>query len=187
MLGADLYTLESSVADGFNACSKCSAPAAELLDAPYVVWTDIEFTYHITDECASFSGDVSIMTLDDAIAADYEPCASCGAIAYTSEANRTLSATAAPASDPAAVPETTPASTAPTSELPSSTTDISEEEHLEQAKEITVYYSAGSKGYHKASTCIGMTISKPHTLYEAIQDKKKPCSNCIPPTLDDLR
>ena len=64
---------------------------------------------------------------------------------------------------------------------------LSEEELLERAKEITVYYSEGSIGYHRESTCYKMTISQPHTLYEAIMDNKKACSHCNPPTLDDLR
>ena len=63
----------------------------------------------------------------------------------------------------------------------------SEEELLEEAKEVTVYFYDGSRSYHAESTCIGMSGAPERTLYEAIEMDKPPCANCEPPTLEDLQ
>ena len=91
MLGASQYTLESAVANGKKTCSVCSAPSSELLEEPYVVWVDENQVYHVSDECADFSGKASLMTPDTAAREGCAPCERCGAAAYSPEALASLS------------------------------------------------------------------------------------------------
>jgi len=167
MRGAALYSLEGSVAAGFKACSKCSAPAASLLEEQYVVWTDAANAYHTTDECAAFFGSASLMALSDAAKAGYAPCAKCGAAAY---------APAGAGTEELFAPTPVPTGT------------LSRDELLELAKGVAVYYSkTGSKSYHTADCEYKFDAKNAHTLYEAIQDGKGVCGICHPPTLDSLK
>lgn len=87
MRGAQAYTLSESVADGFEPCSRCGAPAADVLEAEYAVWTDADDVYHISDACPAFAGEAGVATLSDAEAAGCVPCASCGANALSTAAS----------------------------------------------------------------------------------------------------
>ena len=79
MLGAQEYTLASSVEDGFDPCPTCGAPAAELVEAADAVWVDEDFVYHVSDECTAFAGEARLMAVAEAEEADCVPCAACGA------------------------------------------------------------------------------------------------------------
>ena len=48
--------------------------------------------------------------------------------------------------------------------------------------EFTVYFYEGSKGYHSAADCVGMTGAPAHTLAEAVAAGKSACGNCNPPS-----
>jgi len=164
MRGATLYTLESSVAAGFRACNRCSAPAASLVGEQSVVWADAAGAFHTTDECAAFFGSASLMKLSDAANAGYAPCSQCGATAYApADADGELFAKAEPTPEPTAA--------------------ASEGELLERAKAVTVYYARTSKSYHTADC---RYAADAHTLYEAIQAGKGVCGLCHPPTLESL-
>lgn len=77
MRNAEAYTLSSSVADGFAACTVCGAPSAQLLEEEQVAWVDEENCYHISDECASFAGAAKLMTLEEAAQAQCTACPAC--------------------------------------------------------------------------------------------------------------
>ena len=86
----------------------------------------------------------------------------------------------------AAEAECVPCAACGANALSASEEAASEEELLEQAKEVTVYFYDGSRAYHAENTCVGMSGAPERTLYEAIEMDKPPCSRCDPPTLESL-
>ena len=170
MRGAQAYTLAESVADGFEPCSRCDAPAAELVESEDVVWADEAAVYHVSDECPDFSGAATLMTREEAAQAVYAPCERCAA-----------ATTVVPVPSSSAEPTDTDGETV------SANADMATEaERMELARDVTVYFYDGSVGYHAESTCYGMRGAPARTLYEAIEMGKRACSSCNPPTLEDL-
>ena len=102
------------------------------------------------------------MTLDEAVQGGKTACMDCGANEYVPMAAATPEPTAEP----------TPAPT--------------EEELMELAKNVTVYYSNGSRYYHTSGQCQTMKHGSAHTMYEAIQTGHAWCRVCQPPKLEDL-
>jgi hypothetical protein len=96
------------------------------------------------------------MSLDQALAAGYEPCEACGADIYVEE----IFPAPTPTPEPQAVNPAVP---------------------LKPAGEATVYYYNSSRGYHSSPNCTGMKNAPAHTLQEAVSSGKKPCSKCNPP------
>ena len=173
MRNAQAYTFAESVAEGFEPCSRCDAPAAALVENADVVWADEAAVYHVSDECPDFDGEATLMSREDADQAVYAPCERCGA-----------ADTVVPVLTPSAAPEE---AEEPSDAAAASTVAAADEaERMELARDVVVYFFDGSVGYHAESDCYGMTGAPERTLYEAIEMGKRACSRCNPPTLDDL-
>ena len=155
MDGAPAHTLAEGVAAGKSACKSCGMPGAEALEIAHVAWVDADDRIHTSDECAAFHGDWRLMSLEDAVAAGFEPCAECGADIYREDIVPKPTATP----EPLVVHPATP---------------------LKDAGEAIVYYFDASKGYHLAPECKGMSGAPAHTLAEAIAAGKRACGNCKP-------
>jgi len=159
MDGAPAHTLAEALASGKNPCKSCEMPTEEILDVAHIAWVDEENRIHTTDECASFAGQWKLVSLEDAVAAGDSVCTDCGADLYVEEI--------VPAPTPTPMPIVVSPSTA-----------------LKPASEATVYFFDNGRGYHMASSCVGMHDAPAHTLAEAQAAGKHPCGNCTPPALE---
>ena len=188
-------------------------PAPETADGAVTAKNAGEFTvyhtengryYHMSADCSDMVG-AQEDTLTAAVEGGFEPCPECGAPAaelvdaedavwvdeddvyhvsdecasFAGEARLMSAAEAAEA-------ECVPCAACGANALSASEEAASEEELLEQAKEVTVYFYDGSRAYHAENTCVGMSGAPERTLYEAIEMDKPPCSRCDPPTLESL-
>ena len=162
MSNAKPFTLQSSVDGGLLNCRTCAAPGKELLEAEYVVWVDEQGCFHTGDECEFFQGKYTLMTLDDAVLAGMTACMDCGANQYVPFTTVTVAPTAEPG------------------------TELTEEELMELAKDVTVYYSTGSRYYHTSGQCQTMKHGSPYSMYEALTTNHEWCAVCQPPKLEDL-
>ena len=81
MSNAPAHTLAEAVELGKHPCGNCNPPAAEYIGLP-VLWLDDAKTCHTSDECASFSGKVTLIPRDDALAQGLAACPDCGAAEY---------------------------------------------------------------------------------------------------------
>ena len=64
---------------------------------------------------------------------------------------------------------------------------LTEEELMELAKDVIVFYSNGSRYYHTSGQCQSMKHGSEHTLHEAISTGHQWCKVCQPPKLEELR
>ena len=81
MTGSDSYTFRECVEDGYKWCRRCGAPKPELLDE-HCLWLDEANIAHTSDECASFDGEWTLISRDEALAEGYVGCPDCGADEY---------------------------------------------------------------------------------------------------------
>lgn len=81
MTGSDPYTFRECVEDGYKWCRRCGAPEPELLDE-HCLWLDEANIAHTSDECASFDGEWTLISRDEALAEGYVGCPDCGADEY---------------------------------------------------------------------------------------------------------
>lgn len=162
MSGAVEHTLQEALNRKMSNCRNCNAPLAEIAKEELVVWVDEQNSFHTGDDCEFFNGSYTLMTLDDAVLANMTACMDCGASEYVPMATVTAEPTVEPA----------PA--------------LSEEELMELAKDVTVYYSNGSRYYHTSGQCQTMKHGSPHTMYEAIETGHEWCNVCQPPKLETL-
>lgn len=162
MSGAAEHTLQQAKDRGLRNCRNCAAPETDILKEEMVVWVDEQNCFHTGDDCGFFNGKYSLMTLDDAVYAGKTACMDCGAAEYVPLATVTAEPTVEP----------TPA--------------LSEEELMELAKDVTVYYSNGSRYYHTSGQCQTMKHGSEHSMYEAIQTGHEWCKVCQPPKLEEL-
>ncbi|MBQ8087342.1 MAG: hypothetical protein IJ234_02850, partial [Clostridia bacterium] len=86
--GTQPHTLAEAVRSGKHSCGSCNTPDASILDAENVVWADDSGHYHLSDDCAAFTGIWTLVSLDDALEDGLRPCAVCGASEYTLAAGR---------------------------------------------------------------------------------------------------
>lgn len=156
MNGAPEGTLAEAIAAGKVRCGNCGSPNTGILDEPYIAWVDENDLVHTTDECEDFVGEWRLISLAEAIEADYETCETCRADDYA-----ILSGLVA-----APLPE-------PTVVEPSVA--------LKPAGEAVVYHSTNGSYYHKVQICRNMTGSDPYTLAEMVDSKYKRCNTCEAP------
>ena len=161
MRNAPQHTLAEAFAAGKHTCNSCDMPTESILSEEHVAWVDGKNRIHTTDECPSFSGDWRLMPLADAVAAGYEACPDCGAIAYVESVF--------PAPTPTPEPEVVDPAIA-----------------LKPAGELVVYYYESSKGYHVSPNCVSMSNAPAGTLAEAVALGKHACGNCNPPAAELL-
>ena len=81
MSNAPAGTLAEAVALGKHPCGNCNPPAAELVGVP-ALWLDDNGMCHTSDKCASFTGKVTLVTREDALAQGLTACPDCGAADY---------------------------------------------------------------------------------------------------------
>jgi hypothetical protein len=163
MSGAAAYVLQDAVSNGRRPCRTCAAPEAAIIEEEYVVWVDEQNCFHTADECEFFQGKYTLMTLDEAVQTGKTACMDCGASQYVPFATVSVQPTAEP--EP----------------------QLTREEQLELAKNVTVYYSNGSRYYHTSGQCQSMQHGSAHTMYEAINTGHEWCAVCRPPKLEELR
>ena len=82
MKNADTHTFAETAQNIHEPCERCTPPAKELLEETYIVWLDANSIAHLTDECAAFEGQWSILSAAAANEAEYAGCAECGADRY---------------------------------------------------------------------------------------------------------
>lgn len=82
MKNADSHTFAETADNIHEPCERCNPPAKALLDETYIVWLDENDTAHLSDECAEFEGQWSIVSADAANEAEYSGCAACEADRY---------------------------------------------------------------------------------------------------------
>ena len=188
-------------------------PAPETADGAVTAKSAGEFTvyhtengryYHMSADCSGMVGAQEDM-LAAAVEDGFDPCPECNAPAaelveaedavwvdeddvyhvsdecasFAGEARLMSAAEAAEA-------ECVPCAACGANALSAPEEAASEEELLELARDVTVYFYDGSRAYHAESTCVGMSGAPERTLYEAIEMDKPPCSRCDPPTLESL-
>ena len=156
MPNAPAHTLQEAFDMDKNPCKTCGMPDKSILDEAHIAWVDEDNRIHTTDECGSFKGQWRLMSLDQALAAGYEPCEACSADIYVEE----IFPAPTPTPEPQAVSPAVP---------------------LKPAGEATVYYYNSSRGYHSGPNCSGRKNAPAHTLQEAVSSGKKACSKCNPP------
>ena len=156
MEGAPAHTLQEAFDADKHPCKSCGMPDRSILEVDHTAWVDAKNRIHTTDECAEFSGQWRLMSLDRALDAGYEACENCGADFYAEEIFPAPTATP----EPEAVHPTTA---------------------LKPAGEARVYFYDSSKGYHMSPDCSGMKNAPAHTLEEAVNGHKNACSRCKPP------
>ena len=108
MKSADTHSFAEVAENIHEPCSRCTPPEKALLDEKYIVWLDENGLAHLTDECADFAGQWSLLSADDAIETKREGCPVCSADRYLAALADGLELTltepgAAPAAD--ATPE----------------------------------------------------------------------------------
>ena len=157
MKNAPAHTLAEAFEAKKKPCNSCGMPDESILSVEHIAWVDEGNVIHTTDECASFSGDWRLMSLEDAVNAGCTACPDCRADRYVESIFPAPTPTPAPMVMTPAVP-------------------------LKDAGEFTVYFYEGSKGYHIAADCVGMTGAPAHTLAEAVEAGKSACGNCNPPS-----
>ena len=81
MSSAPAHTLAEAVAAGKSACSNCKPPVADVMDKA-MLWQDEKGICHTSDECAAFSGAVTLVERDEALEKGLEACPDCGAADY---------------------------------------------------------------------------------------------------------
>lgn len=189
MKTASAGTLADAVSKGLRRCKNCGTPDASILEAECVVWVDEGGHFHLTDECADFTGTWSLMTLDDALAAGHLPCETCRADAFMAACGRTLPEEAAespaPSAEPTPTVEPTPTAepTATPEPTPSATPEpvvVTPSRALKPAGEALVYHSSNGGWYHTISNCSGMGGAKLYPLSECV-DHYKRCRKCNAP------
>ena len=117
MKKAPAHTLAEALEAGKQKCTACGAPDPSLLEIEHVAWVDGKKVYHVTDECSSFNGNWTLISLENAINGKYTACPDCGADVYT-----------ALYLDPDGIPEPTEAPTPDPTEAPTEApTEIPEE------------------------------------------------------------
>ena len=156
MKGAPAHTLQEAFDADKHPCKSCGMPDRSILDVDHIAWIDAKNRIHTTDECADFSGQWRLMSLDKALDAGYDACETCGADFYAEELFPAPTATPAP--------EAVHPATA-----------------LKPAGEARVYFYDSSKGYHIGPDCSGMKNAPAHTLEEAVAGNKNACRRCNPP------
>lgn len=82
MKNAPAHTFAETADHAHEPCSNCNPPVKELLDETYIVWLDENEIAHLSDECAEFEGQWSILSAADANEAGYSGCAACEADRY---------------------------------------------------------------------------------------------------------
>ena len=161
MKGAPAHTLQEAFDADKHPCKSCGMPDRSILDVDHIAWIDAKNRIHTTDECADFSGQWRLMSLDKALDAGYDACETCGADFYAEELFPAPTATPAP--------EAVHPATA-----------------LKPAGEARVYFYDSSKGYHIGPDCSGMKNAPAHTLEEAVAGNKNACRRCNPPAASVL-
>ena len=156
MNGAPEGTLAEAIADSKVRCGNCGSPDTSILDETYIAWVDENDLIHTTDECEDFVGEWRLISLAQAIEADYETCDTCHAEDYA-----ILSGLMA-----APLPE-------PTVVEPSVA--------LKPAGEAVVYHSSNGSYYHKVPICRNMTGSDPYTLADMVDSRYRRCNTCEAP------
>ncbi|MBQ2709205.1 MAG: hypothetical protein IJF67_13140, partial [Clostridia bacterium] len=174
MTSAAEHTLAEAAADGKNRCNRCETPDVSILEAEKVVWTDGAQVFHLSDECEAFSGDWSLMPIDEALGTFY-PCSTCEADQYTLLCGLQLpSPTPEPTAEP--TPEPTPEAVTPTATV-------------KPAAEAMLYHSSNGGWYHTLPNCSGMGGASLYPLSECVDDGFQRCRKCnapLPELLDEL-
>lgn len=80
MNGSDPYPLKTVVGK-FRYCNTCNPPSTDLIGLP-VLWMDADGLCHTSDECAQFSGAITLIERDEALAQGKTGCTACGADEY---------------------------------------------------------------------------------------------------------
>ena len=176
MRSASAGTLADAVEQGLRRCRNCLTPDASILEEENVVWVDEANRFHLTDECAAFEGEWSLMTLEDALAEGCEACEACLADVYAAQR-----AAAAPTPEP--TPSPTPAPTA----TPEPET-VYPLRALKPAAEALVYHSSNGGWYHTIPNCSGMTGGDLYPLAECVEEGFQRCRRCeapLPELLDE--
>ncbi len=155
MSGAKPYTLAESVANGFGSCGNCFPPKPAILKQENVFWCDEENVFHTSDECSSFTGVWSLITLEDAMEQENIACTECGAAGYAGN-------------------DVPAATVAPTLVIEPSVT-------LKPASEATVYHSTNGSWYHSRENCQSMRGADPDSLGNSLALNLKWCRRCEPP------
>lgn len=173
MKSAKAGTLGDAVAKGLRRCKNCGTPDASVLEIENAVWTDENSHFHLTNACEEFHGDVSVMSLTDAVNHGYLPCVNCKAAVYMTASGVSLpTPTPAPTATPS--PSPTPSPT-PAPELVAPTAT------LKPAAEALLYHSSNGGWYHTYATCSGMGGAKLYTLESCVEDGLKYCKRCNAP------
>ena len=161
--------------------------------------------YYHTDATCSGMRDAQAYTLAESVEDGFDPCPDCDAPAaelleaedavwvdedsvyHISDECPSFSGEARlMAVEDAEAADCVPCAACGANALNSQEDALSEDELLEAAKDVTVYFYDGSRAYHAENTCYGMSGAPERTLYEAIEMDKPPCSRCDPPTLEDM-
>ena len=203
MKDADTHTFAETLENIHQPCERCTPPEKELLEETYIVWLDESDTAHLSDDCAAFEGQWSIVSAAEAIEEGYAGCAACDADRYlqalenglevtleeylpapeaqeSPEAGEEPTSEPAPSATPEPTPEPTPSPTpAPTPEP--SPQVVTPRETLKPAADAIVYHTTNGRFYHMREQCTNMTGAKPYTLQECVEGGFKKCNTCSAP------
>ena len=182
-----------------------SEPVSAKAAGEFTVYHTDGGRYYHTDATCSGMRDADAYTLAESVEDGFDPCPDCDAPAaelleaedavwvdedsvyHISDECPSFSGEARlMAVEDAEAADCVPCAACGANALSSQEDALSEDELLEAAKDVTVYFYDGSRAYHAESSCYGMSGAPERTLYEAIEMDKPPCSRCDPPTLEDM-
>lgn len=174
MRTASAGTLADAVAKGLTKCRNCGTPDGSILEAENAVWVDEEHRFHLSNDCADFSGEWSLMIVDDALAEGNMPCSTCKAGLYVAACGLSIPT---PSPEPTAEPTATPEPVVTPEPEPETVKPAMD---LKPAGEAIVYHTSNGGWYHTIDNCSRMTGGKPYALADCVENFKR-CRKCEAP------